>query len=76
MRKFISRAVRGDETPDFVRLARWFAKQAAVDFPEAEAVRVVARYAKLDGTDAWLAGAPLEIEDKKAKVFRLESFRP
>lgn len=75
MRKFISKAVRGYETPDFVRLSRWFAQEAARDFPEAEAVRVVARYAKLDTLDAWMDGAPLEIEDRKAKVVKLEGFR-
>ncbi|MEM1022078.1 MAG: hypothetical protein AAGD10_20495 [Myxococcota bacterium] len=76
MRKFISKAVRGYETADFVRLGRWFAQEAAHDFPEAEAVRVVARYAKLEGPEAWMAGAPLEVEDRKAKVFKLEKFRP
>lgn len=75
MRKFISRAVRGYEASDFVRLSRWFAKQAAVDFPEAKAIRVVARYAKLDGTASWLEGVPLEIEDKKAKIVQLEMYR-
>ena len=75
LRKLVARAVRHPERDEFPRLARWLARQAANDYPEAAAVRVTAEQAKLTTPEAWRAGSAVILEGVAERRFELEPFR-